>query len=99
MNAIQGVIDWTTVVHTSENNAASEAHLEANRFKFTGQCAVVFSLLQKGKRLTCKSAMNDYGIGHLPRRIADLKAAGMNILDHWLTDNEGKKICKEYFIA
>ena len=99
MSSTQGVIDWTTVVHVRENNPVSEAHLDANRFKFTGQCAVVFSLLQKGKHLTCKSAMNDHGIGHLPRRIADLKAAGANVQDAWLTDSQGKKICKEYYIA
>jgi hypothetical protein len=91
---IQMQIDFTTVVHRRENNAASEANLERNRFHFTGQCAVIKSLLEKGIRLTTALALIEYHIGHLPRRIKDLKDAGFPVISREI-DNRGTK---EYYL-
>ena len=71
----QPVIDYTRVLHTHENNRESQQQLEDNKFRFTGQCAFVWSLLLKGVKLTSRDAMLKYNIGHLARRIKDLKDA------------------------
>lgn len=66
-------IDWTSSVHVRENSQANEDHLNLNRQKFTGQNAIVLTLLQQGVPLTTRSAMLQYNIGHLARRIKDLE--------------------------
>lgn len=73
MMAKQIEIDWMKAVHVRENSGTNENHLNANRQKFTGQCAIVLSLLQQGLVLSSYSAMVQYHVGHLPRRIKDLK--------------------------
>lgn len=46
----------------------------------TPQCALLLEHLRKGHSITLRSALLDYGIQALPRRIADLKAAGVPIV-------------------
>lgn len=89
--------DFTKVLHTRENNPVSEAHLKKNKYHFTGQCAVILSLLRKGIRLTSRSAMLEYNISHLARRIKDLKDKGgmKDIIKDFEIDNRGTK---EWFI-
>lgn len=87
-------IDFTQVVHRRENNPASESNLNRNRFHFTGQCAMIKTLLEKGIHLTSRSALLEYNIGHLPRRIKDLKDAGFPIESKEI-DSKGTK---EYYL-
>lgn len=72
-NFFEALPDFTRAVHVRENKPENEDHLNANRQKFTGQCAIVLSLLQKGIVLTSFDAMTKHSIGHLARRIKDIK--------------------------
>lgn len=86
-----------TETHQRENNPESEQHLQENQKKFSRQCLKVLELLYQGKKLTTYSAPG-YGILSLPRRILDLKENGVKIDEHWLTDKEGKRTVKEWFL-
>jgi hypothetical protein len=96
MTGIQLALDF---IHREENNYHSRKHLEENRGKFNGQCQLVYNLLRSGIRLTMKSAINEYGIGDIRRRIKDLRdICGVeDIKDRWVKV-EGKNKWKEYFI-
>lgn len=97
-------VDYTNVLHKRENNAESEAHLKENKFHFTGQCAVVLSLLMKGVVLSSRSAMLQHNIGDVHRRIGELKIALQNsnskirIEDRWVKNEKGRGH-KEWFIS
>ncbi|HEY6436167.1 MAG TPA: helix-turn-helix domain-containing protein [Ignavibacteriaceae bacterium] len=88
-------------IHDNENNSESQEHLEENKVKFSKQCAIVLELLKQGKRLTVKSAMNQYGITSLPRRLLDLKEKNgvSNINFVWVLDDKGKRSHKEWFYS
>lgn len=70
-------------VHQSENNPESQRHLDNNRPKFNRQCQQVFDLLMGGKVLTSYGSMVFHKIGHLARRIKDLRESGVRISDCW----------------
>lgn len=91
-NIFETLPDFTKAVHVRENSAINEKHLNDNRQKFTGQCGIVLSLLQKGIVLSSYSAMVQYKIGHLPRRIKDIRdELGItNIEDQFEYDDSGK---------
>lgn len=91
-NIFSEVPDYTATLHRRENNQESQKHLEENEQKFVGQCAIVLSLLQKGIVLSSYIAMTKYRIGHLPRRIKDLRDGGgiTNIEDQFEFDGKGK---------
>lgn len=92
-------VDFTKVVHVRENSTENEKHLNANRFHFTGQCAVVLSLLQQGHVLTVASMMKQWNISDPRRRIKDLKDAKVDIAEDWVMDKDGKKTrFKKWFI-
>lgn len=59
--------------HIHENNATSQAFINEHRQHFNTQCQRIYTLLRQGNRLTVMSAMNDYGIMSLPRRILDIE--------------------------
>jgi len=86
----QLALDFT---HREENNHDSRRHLEENRERFSAQCKQVYDLLRSGVRLTVLSAITEYGISSLPRRILDLKQAGIEIRDCWID-----RKYKEWFI-
>jgi len=74
------------IVHTRENNPESEANLRKHAVKFNRQCEAVFTSLMLGHELTTHSALmglrlghGTICIGHLPRRIADLREKGVAI--------------------
>ena len=93
-NIFSEIPDFTKAVHVRENSAANEAHLNANRFHFTGQVAVVISLLQAGNVLSTRTALAYYNIGDLRRRIKDIKdhpTSPMHIDEHFETDKDGKR--------
>jgi hypothetical protein len=94
MNGQQLALDFT---HREENNYQSRKHLEENRERFSAQCRQVYDLLKSGVRLTVLSAITEYGISSLPRRILDLKEAGIEIKDRWMQE-DGKNKYKEYYI-
>lgn len=79
------------MVHLRENNPQSEENLASNYEKFSGQCKRVFEMLMNGYRLTTETALVNHRIFSLPRRLLDLKKAGVRITDEWRKD-EGFKI-------
>lgn len=86
-------MDFTSTVHVRENSAENERHLNENRQKFTGQCAIVLSLLQAGHVLSTRSAMVQWNIGHLARRIKDLRdnpKTPVLINEAWEKDRSGR---------
>lgn len=91
-NIFSEIPDYTKTVHVRENKPDNEKHLNENRQKFTGQCAIVLSLLQKGVVLSSYTAMVHYHVGHLARRIKDLRDEGKvtTIEDQFEMDAQGK---------
>lgn len=90
-NIFDHVPDYTKAVHVRENKPENEKHLNDNRQKFTGQVAIVLSLLQKGVVLSSYTAMTQYHVGHLARRIKDIKDdLGIPIEDQFQYDDSGK---------
>ncbi len=87
-------MDDLFTIHAAENNAESQLHLENNQDHFVNQCENVLALLKSGVRLTVKEAIIKYNIGHLPRRIKDLRDAGNIIQDRFIPGERSK----EYFI-
>src|ERR1700733_3303865 len=86
-------------IHERENNHESQTNLEKNKKHFSKQCLKVLQILLDGKRLTVKSAMNQYDVWSLPRRILDLRENGINISDEWVADKEGESKIKQYFLS
>lgn len=86
-------------LHNFENNRDSQSNLEENQQKFSNQCLLVMKLLNQGVRLTVANAIG-YGINSLPRRIMDCRERNgiTNIKDKWVTDADGKRLYKEWFI-
>ena len=75
---VQPEIDFT--VHTKENNPESQARLDENMDKWSHQCKIIFEALKAHRPVNNEEPMiwddsiNRFRkIGHLPRRIADLK--------------------------
>lgn len=65
-------IDFNELYHV-ENKISNQEHFEANRDKFSKQCKIVYDALSRGERLTTATALIEYRIGDLRRRIKDLK--------------------------
>jgi len=86
--------------HTLENNPESQAHLEQHRKKFNAECYKVLDLLlTHGLRLTVRSAMLDYDVSSLPRRVKDLTDwFGLPIHATWATVDGKRMSYKEYYI-
>lgn len=81
-------------VHPKENNKESEAILNDNKHHFSNQCKLVYDAMMNGERLTTATALLNYGIGDLRRRVKDLK-------DHNNINVQSEIISgryKEYFI-
>lgn len=89
----QAEIDF---LHVRENNPESEKNLALQSVKFNKQCSQVLNILQSGERLTSWSAMVKYHVGHLARRILDLKEKGVAVKDNWIEENGSRY--KEYFL-
>lgn len=97
-NMFSEIPDFTKIVHTRENTVENEAHLNANRFHFTGQAAVVLSLLMRGVVLNTSLALTHYHIGDLRRRIKDIKdyykehpEGATEIDEMFMYDKDGKR--------
>lgn len=56
-----------------ENLPENQKHFEQNKNHFSKQCTIVLQALQRGERLTTITALINYQIGDLRRRIKDLK--------------------------
>ena len=70
---MQTEIDFTKPLTHRENNAESQAIFDGNVDHFSKQCKLVYKLFKSGVRLTVYSALVEYGIGDLRRRVKDLK--------------------------
>ena len=89
----QSELDFTFYTH-NENNVESQQIFQENKKTLGGQCKVVYEALLRGERLTTASALIEYGIGDLRRRVKDLK-------DIWNIPVESKLIdsrFKEYYL-
>jgi hypothetical protein len=75
MSALQLPINFTKAVHVREHTQETEDHLNKNRRKFTGDVAIVLSLLERGEYLTTWRAYDRYQISCLPTRIWDIENA------------------------
>jgi hypothetical protein len=89
---VQTTFDFT--IHEKENNADSQAHLEVNTEKWMHHCKIIYEAMKRGKkvgnedpRVWDESIKNYRRIGHLPRRIADIKkyleGTGIEVKDDW----------------
>lgn len=85
-------------VHRRENNRASQTILDEKRGDLNESCWKVFKELMLGKFLNAGQALLDGLSGHLPRRIGDLREAGILIRDRWVEQNGKKHHHKEYWI-
>lgn len=93
MNNNQIPIDFSALHHV-ENKTSNQEHFERNKEKFSKQCRIVYEALLRGEKLTTTSALLDYKIGDLRRRIKDLKDIwNVPISDHYV---DGK--FKQYYI-
>ena len=70
---MQAEIDFTNPIIHRENNLTSQGNFEANEPKFRGQCKTIMEAFKRGEKLTTLTAMVNYRIGDLRRRIKDLK--------------------------
>ena len=76
----QTEIDWSQSVHTRENNPESQAHLNANRKRWSAQNELIFKAMERGERpnnYDSKVYNPETGqyqrIGHLPKRIEEIR--------------------------
>lgn len=85
----QTEIDFT---HGLENNMESQFNYKLNLDHFNNQCRIVLEQLLTGRKLNVRDAFINLGIGHLPRRIKDLREAGIPVCDEFpLDEKTGKK--------
>jgi len=89
---MQTQLQFTT--HHRENNSRSESHLNAHRKHFSKQCTEIYELLKSGRKLTVREAVLELKINSLPRRVADLRAGGIQVL----TEPVPGTNCVRYYI-
>jgi len=92
----QKTIDFT---HGVENNPESEENYILHLDRFNKQCRTVLEQLLTGRRLNVRDAFMGLDIGHLPRRIKDLREAGIPVNDEFPRNPDGSKArFKEYWL-
>lgn len=90
------VLDFERKFTRKENNKDSQEHLEKNKKKFSNQCKKAYEAMLKGERLSTVSALLNYGIGDLRRRVKDLKDIHkVDVKSEWV--RKGGNRFKEYF--
>lgn len=87
---VQQEIDWNQVTHTSENNSHSEQILFDQYERLNHNCRIIYDALKRGERLTGRDIVIRFGMLEYRRRIADIRAAGVEIKEEILKD--GSKI-------
>lgn len=70
---MQTEIDFSRPIIRKENNSDSQALFKANEPRFRGQCQTIMKAFMRGEKLTVATALINYKIGDLRRRIKDLK--------------------------
>lgn len=89
-------LDFT---HGIENNSESEANYIKHLEDFNKQCRIVLEQLLTGQRMNVRDALIHLGIGHLPRRIKDLRESGIPVKCEFPQKEDGtKKKFKEYWL-
>lgn len=81
---IQTEIDWNQVTHTKENNSHSEAILFDQYERLNHNCRIIYDALMRGEKLTGRDIVSKYGMMEYRRRIADIRAAGIEIKEEIL---------------
>lgn len=76
---MQTQINFTAISLHAENNRHSERILEDNCFRLSNNCKKLYDALKRGERLTGAIVVGKYGMLEYRRRIADLRAAGVQI--------------------
>lgn len=69
---VNSKLDSSKLQHV-ENTIENQQHFEENKNKFSKQCTIVYDAFLRGERLTTASALINYEIGDLRRRVKDLK--------------------------
>lgn len=92
---MQTSIDFTKPITHSENNPDSQKQFEENETRFRGQCKTIMEAFKRGERLTTMSAMIEYKIGDLRRRLKDLRD---NYNVDYIQEETLKGGYKEWFI-
>lgn len=90
-NLFHDVPDFTRVVHERENTLENQTHLDANRYHFTGQAAVVYSVLKKGAVLSSRIGQIQFNMSDIRRRIKELKDSGVEIQECFEVSADGKR--------
>ncbi len=90
---MQTTIDFDKVLHSKENNRHSQQILEDNHLRLSNNCKIIYEALLRGEKLTGQSIVSKYGMLEYRRRIADLKAAGIEIKETILFNG-----CKQWWI-
>lgn len=89
-------IDFT---HGIENNLESDDNYIKHLEDFNNQCRTVLEQLLTGRRINVRDSLIYMGVGHLPRRIKDLRDAGIPVQDEFPMLKNGKKSrYKEYWL-
>lgn len=70
---MQQTIDFSKPIVHFENNLESQLDFMERETEFRGQCKTIMDAFIKGERLSTKTALINYGIGDLRRRIKDLR--------------------------
>lgn len=96
----QLTMDFSTLQHF-ENSFDNQLHFEENKEHFSNQCRKVYEALLRGERLTTLTAIVNYGIGDLRRRIKDLKDNWqVPIISEYIINKDGSKSrYKEHYLT
>ena len=86
-------IDWNQVTHTRENNKHSETILFDQYERLNHNCKIIYEALKRGERLTGRDIVTRFGMMEYRRRIADIRAAGVEIKEEVLSNG-----AKEWWI-
>ena len=89
----QTEIDWSQVTHTRENNSHSETILFDQYERLNHNCKIIYEVLKRGYKLTGRDIVSKYGMMEYRRRIADIRAAGIEVKEEVLSNG-----AKEWFL-
>ena len=71
--------DFSTMVHTKENNSHSEKILDSQYERLSNNCKTLYNAFERGESLSGSDIVRSYKMMEYRRRIKDLKDAGYPI--------------------